>query len=485
MSKLTFVIPTYKPDLDIFTKCLKSLAEQSLKEWEAIVVLDGPNEDAARIAAKVFKKVPNRFRIIEIPHGGAQKARNAGRELVKSPYVVFWDSDCAIEPHTAQAWVNIFDKEPEVGFIYSGYKFFDEKGAINAEPWDPWLLKVTNFISACFPVRTELAPKWDEELESLQDWSFWLRVAATGAKGKFLQGYAFSTAYPTPESISGKGCTSENWLKRMDAVRELHGIPKKEVCVTSLSNKMDGIALAKLIDADYHDRPNDKPSHYKTIIQLGFSLNPGIAELHAQAWGPDHKKVLFFTREDVDEIYNAVSLNALDEYSKRFNEAYTMLCEDKAAQRILERAGFKVSIMALPMVNKDEPAPLPERPKFLIDASERYGHVMGTLKRALPDMDIEVANGITPIDKVTGLVHFYVDRAMSSGIKRFLLNGRHVVSNVQQPFAGFLEDKVTDEKFIVAMVERLRKIAKTGPNKAGMDYYKKSLGAEKLQEILK
>lgn len=485
MSKLSFVIPTYKPNPDIFTKCLRSLAEQSLKEWDVFIVLDGPSPEARQIIAKVFKKIPNHYKIIEIEHGGAQKARNAGRECVKSPYVVFWDSDCAIEPHAAQAWVDIFDKNPDVGFIYSGYKFFDEKGAINAEPWDLWLLKVTNFISACFPVRTELAPKWDEELESLQDWSFWLRVSAAGGKGKFLPGYAFSTAYPTPESISGKGCSPENWLKRMDAVRLLHNIPKKEVCVTSLSHKMDGIALAKLIDADYHDRPNDKPNHYKTIIQLGFSLNPGIAEIHAQAWGIEHRKVLFFTREDVDEIYNAVSLNALDEYSKRFNEAYTMLCEDKAAQRILERAGFKVSILPFPMVNKDEPAPLPERPKFLIDASERYGHVMGTLRRALPDMDIEIANGVTPIEKATGLVHFYVDRGMSSGIKRFLLNGRHVVSNVQQPFAGFLEDKTTDEKFIVAMVERLRKIAKAGPNLAGMDYYKKSLGAEKLQEILK
>ena len=484
MSKLTFIVPTFNPKPEIFTKCLKSLADQSLRDWRAIIVLDGPNEDAAKIAHKVFKKIPNHYKVVEIQHGGAQKARNAGRAYVDGHYVVHFDSDCVIEPHAAQAWVDIFDKNPDVGFIYSSYKFFDEKGAIQSEPFDPWLLKVSNYISGCFPIRTELCPTWNESLESLQDWDFWLSAVEKGAKGKYLPGYAFSTSYPTPESISGKGCTPENWLKRMDAVRELHGIPKKEVCVTSLSHKMDGIALAKMIDADYMDRPNDKPSHYKTIIQLGFSLNPGIAGLHAQAWGIEHRKVLFFSREDVDEIYNSTSLNALDEYSKRFNDAYTIFCEDKAAQRILERAGFKATILPFPMVNHDEVAPLPEKPKFLIDSSDKYQHAISVLKRALPEMDIEVSNGITPIDKATGLIHFYVDRAMSSSIKRFLLNGRHVVSNVQQPFAGFLEDKVTDENFIVSMVERLRKLAKAGPNLAGMDYYKKNLNADKLKEVL-
>ena len=391
-----------------------------------------------------------------------------------------------IEPHAAQAWVEILDKDKSVSFVYAGYKFLDEKGGIPSEPFDPWTLRVTNYISTCFPLRRELVGKWDENIESLQDWDFWLGVVERGGVGKFLQGYAFSTAFPTPESVSGKGCTSEAWLGRMDAVREKHGIPKLEVCVTSVANRHDGIALAKLIGADYHDRPADKPSHYKTIIQVGFSLNPGVSEIHASAWGPTHRKLLFWTREDVDEVYNAVSKKALDEYSSRLNLA----CErqfvyDKTSQSIMEGCGFRVSVLPLPLVNTDPIAPMPEQPRFLVDAAQQYGHVLAVLQRALPDFKIEVAQGIQKLENYTGLIHFFIDRCSSSSIKRMLVAGRHVVSNVQIPFAGFLEDKVSDERFIVSMVERLRKVAKMGPNDKAAAYYKTALSPEKLKEVLR
>lgn len=485
MTKLSFVVPVYKPDMAVLEKCVKSLIAQSLKEWEAIFVLDGANEDAGKLIARLFKKSVNHFRIVEIEHGGACRARNEGFKHAASPYVIFWDSDCAIEPHAAQAWVGIFEKNAAVGFIYSGYKFFDEKGAINSEQFDPWTLRVTNYISTCFPVRRELVGQWDESLESLQDWDFWLGVVERGGVGKFLDGHAFSTAYPTPESISGKGCTRDMWLTRMDKVREKHGIPKRDTCVTSVANKHDGIALAKILDVDYHDRPDDKPSHYKTIIQVGFGLGSATSELCASAWGPDHSKILFWTRDDIDEIYNAVALRALGEYSSRLNQACArQFVEDKASKTIMERAGFNVDVLPMPMVSDDEITPLPEQPRFLVDAAQQYGHVLAVIKRALPDFKIEAAQGIQKIEDYTGLVHFFVERTMSPSIKRMLLSGRHVVSNVQSPFAGFMEDKVTDERFIVSMVERLRKLAKTGPNSKAKDYYKTILSTDKFKEVL-
>lgn len=481
---LSFIIPIYKKKVAVLEKCLRSILDQSLTDYEIICVFDGPDPEGESVVRRMLKKAPVPVKVLTIEHGGAPKARNAGLAVAKGRYVVAWDADCYIEPHAAKAWVEILDRQPEYAFLYSSYKFADEKGATQAEPFDPWLLRVTNFISGCFPVRRELDPGWDESLESLQDWSRWLTIVERGGKGKFLQGYAFSTEYPDPESISGKGCTHEVWLSRMDKVREKHGIPKKKVCVTSLSNKMDGIALAKMLDADYMDRPNDKPNHYATIIQLGFSLNPGIAELHASAWGPEHKKILFWSREDVDEIYNAVSLNALGQYAERLNKACQMFVEDKAAQRIMEKAGFKVEILPLPMANHDEIAPLPEKPKFLIDASDKYGHAFSVLKRALPDMEIDVSNGITKLDECTGILHFYPERGMSSSAKRALLNGRHVVSNIQMPFCGYLDDNVTDETFIVNVVEKLRKVVKGGPNKAAAEYYRKALSVDKLKEVV-
>src|SRR3990167_526165 len=238
MSKLSFIIPVYNPNPILFEKVVKSLVDQSLKDWDAMFVLDGPCQGAELIIGRAFKKVPNHYRIIEIAHAGAQVARNEGfKETRKNPetgaYVVFWDSDCVIEPHAAMAWVDILDNQPGIGFVYSGYKFLEEKGAIASEPFDPWMLRIRNYISTCFPMRRELFPGFNEELESLQDWDMWLRVVERGAVGKFLPGYAFSTAYPTPESISGKGCGPGQWLQRMDKVRYLNKLPFRKTCLTS------------------------------------------------------------------------------------------------------------------------------------------------------------------------------------------------------------------------------------------------------------
>lgn len=482
--RLSFILPVYKPKHEILERCIKSLLAQSLKEWEAVFVLDGADEDAARLIARLMKKWPD-HKIVQIDHGGACKARNEGfKHTSQTPYVVFWDSDCEIEPHAAKNWVDILDRNKDVGFVYGGYKFFGERGAINSEPFDPWLLRVSNYISTCFPLRRELVGLWDEDLESLQDWDFWLSVVERGGVGKYLAGYAFSTAYPTPESISGKGCTPEAWLGRKDKVRAKHKIPCREVCVTSLSDKHDGIALAKLIDADYEDRPNDKPNHYKTIIQIGFSLNPGVAGLHASLWGPQHKKVLFWTKDNVEEIYHAVSLKALEEYTGRFNQAFKMFVEDKASQRIMDKAGFQTQILPLPIVHAGEIPPMPETPKFLVDASAQYQHALSTIKRACPDIDIDTAGGVHKIEDYTGVIHFWVDRCMSPALKRMLVTGRHVVSNVQSPYAGFLDDRVTDEQFIVSMVERLRKLAKEGPNQKAVDYYRQALSPAKVLEVV-
>lgn len=482
---LSFVIPVYKKPVHVIEKCLKSILTQSLKEYELILVLDGEDSVLERAITSVLKKVKAPWRVIVQEHGGAPRARNRGISEAKGRYVVCWDADCYIEPHTAKAWVEVLDKRKEVDFCYSGYSFAGEKGGIQSEPFDPFTLRVANYISGCFPIRRDKAPKWCEDLKSLQDWDFWLSAVDNGSKGHFLPGYAFSTEFPDPESISGKGCTSEVWLERVDAVKARHNIPIRKVCVTSVNDKHDGLAIAKLIDADYHDRPNDKPNHYETIIQIGLSLNPQVVEIGCTAWGTQHKKILFWTRDNIEEIYNGISLHALEEYSMRLNQTCTQFVEDKASQRIMQRAGFNVNVMHLPVINEDQITPLPTEPRFLVDASRQYAHVLNVIKKALPDVKLEIAQGAQAISDYTGLIHFYADRTIGSSIKRMLVNGRHVISNVQSPFAGFLEDKTTDEKFIVATVERVRQIVKKPLNIGAVDYYKKALSVEKLKEAIR
>jgi glycosyltransferase involved in cell wall biosynthesis len=482
---LSFIVPVYKPDTILFEKVVKALTAQSLKAWEVVFVLDGECPEARPVINKGMKKVPNSYKIVEIEHGGAQKARNAGFPHTKGNYVIFMDSDVVIEPHAALNWVEILDKNPEYGFVYSGYKFLNEMGAINSEPFDPYTLRVRNYISTCFPLRRELFPGWDESLESAQDWDFWLSVVEKGGVGKFQDGYAFSTAFPTPSSISGKGCTPEVWLERQDKVKKKHGIPLREVCITSLHNRLDGIALAKALDADYQDNPNDKPNHYKTIIQLGFSVNPGEFERCASVWGTQHKKVIFWTAEDVEIIHDTVSLRALTEYSARLNMATKQFVEDKHAKEIMNRAGFNVEILPLPVISKEDVCPLPEEPRFLVDVAPNYGHVFNAIQHSIPDIKLEKASGAQKIEDYTGYVCFHQDRLLRPSIKRMIAAGRHVVSNVQAAFAGYMDDRVSDAKFIKDFVNKIRSVSKNPQSKEGVKYYIDPKRVEKIAEVCK
>ncbi len=484
--RLSFIIPVFKTEQHL-VKCLRSLAQQSLKEWEAIIVLDGPSSEAREIVKREMKGKAHK--VIEIEHGGACKARNAGFAESTGDVVCFFDSDCVIEKEAARAWLEVFDSEKDTAFVYAGYKWFDETvPSYGSEEFDPWLLRVNNYISTCFPVRREFVQKWNEDLKSLQDWDFWLRVVEAGGKGRYLQGYSWSTAVPSSDSISGIGCSDENWLERLDAVKKLHGIPIKETCVSALSDRQDGIRLAKLLDADYRDFPLEKPNHYKTIVQVGFSFQRNMVQHHSNVFG-DKKKyrnILFWTSNDVTEAYNIVGRKALVVYSDLLNEIAEQYVEDNESKKLMEVCGFKTEILPLPIVNtKTEIDPLPEAPRFLVDITGEYSLVMNAVEKSMPDVKLDGARGAQKISDYTGLIYYHTEPVMSNSIKRMLLAGRHVISNVQQPFAGYLDDKVKSDDFIPKIVNRIRGMANKGQNSPAKSFYDKLLGPSRLVEVLK
>jgi hypothetical protein len=154
-------------------------------------------------------------------------------------------------------------------------------------------------------MRREIFPGFDETLESLQDWDLWLTIAERGGKGLFIPGYAFSTAYPNADSISGKGFTKEAWVGRVRAVKVKHDIPDRKVCVSSVSFRGEGIRLAKLIEADYKDMPTDKPNNYETLIQIGFNLHPSRIKMHTAIFNQvARKKIIFWQIDDLTTIQN-------------------------------------------------------------------------------------------------------------------------------------------------------------------------------------
>ncbi len=482
---ISFVVPYWNKPKSI-RRCLKSLFDQSEKNVEVIVVFDGVDTEGERLV-KHFKNV----KTITIPHGGAPAARNAGAKIATGKYISFWDADCYIESGAVNAWLLTFQKYPEVDFVYAGYRFVPEgSGGIAGEPFDPWLLKVNNYISGMFPIKREKAPKWDESLKSLQDWDFWLTAVEQGCKGYWLQGYSFKTDFPDPKSISGQGCTPENWLTRLNTVKAKHKIPLRDICVSAIPCQEDGKRIAKMIEADYRDEPTYFPNKYKTILQVGF--DPKHADVHAanfkNNWGDQPKRILFWRAQDVHTLRNEVPMAAVEALSATLNGAVDFqFCEDPIVKDALRRMGFKAVVLPLPLDFSDaKDKALPAKFKVLTDIEPEYAPVFESIERALPDVEFVKWVGAINCDDFSALIKFNKERSIDTSVKKMLLSGRRVISNIQAPFCGYIaaeqESVEKTRKAVIAAVRAVQDEKKL--NKEAQTYYRDICSPKKFVEVL-
>ena len=89
--KVSIIVPTYNNEIYL-AKCLFSLAEQTLKDIEIIVVNDGSTDNTSSIL-KTFADYDTRFKIINQNHLKQGAARNNGTSIATGEYIGFVDSD--------------------------------------------------------------------------------------------------------------------------------------------------------------------------------------------------------------------------------------------------------------------------------------------------------------------------------------------------------------------------------------------------------
>lgn len=95
---LSVVVPVHNVE-DYLEECLTSLAGQSLKDIEVVLVDDGSTDGSRRIAED-FAARDDRFRCVHQANAGLSAARNAGtaRTTAGVPYLAFADSDDVLVP---------------------------------------------------------------------------------------------------------------------------------------------------------------------------------------------------------------------------------------------------------------------------------------------------------------------------------------------------------------------------------------------------
>ena len=90
--KLSIIVPVYNAQ-DYLRRCLDSLANQSLDDYELLLIDDGSTDSSPQILAEYQVRYPEKIRILTVENGGQGRARNIGIEAAQGDYIGFADSD--------------------------------------------------------------------------------------------------------------------------------------------------------------------------------------------------------------------------------------------------------------------------------------------------------------------------------------------------------------------------------------------------------
>ncbi|MGV0923060.1 glycosyltransferase family 2 protein [Empedobacter tilapiae] len=100
---ISIIIPIYKVD-NYLDSCLKSVQNQSYKNFEVLLINDGSPDNSEIICLDYVNK-DKRFTYYYKENGGVSSARNLGLDNAKGEFVVFIDSDDSVEENYLKDFV--------------------------------------------------------------------------------------------------------------------------------------------------------------------------------------------------------------------------------------------------------------------------------------------------------------------------------------------------------------------------------------------
>ena len=135
--KVSFVIPVYNSE-PFLRQCLDSIKDQTINEWELILVDNGSTDDSGTICDQ-YAAEDLRIQVVHQNNKGPASARNIGVRLAKGDWISFIDSDDWIEKNYIEILQGYFNDNYDL--IFYAYDIVSEnetkcildKDAVKAE----------------------------------------------------------------------------------------------------------------------------------------------------------------------------------------------------------------------------------------------------------------------------------------------------------------------------------------------------------------
>ena len=205
---VSVIIPTYNR-ADYLPQTLDSLAAQTCRDFETIVVDDG-STDGTR---ELIQSRPEPITYIYQQNAGPAAARNRGLSEARGDYIGFLDSDDMWKPRFIEVMSACLDADPTLGMAVCKFLTIDNDGRILREgkkgcggDVTAQLFASTFVTTPSVLVRRQVLCEvggFNPALPTNEDYDLWLRISLKHRIGYVEEALCLRRSHPNTQSRSG------------------------------------------------------------------------------------------------------------------------------------------------------------------------------------------------------------------------------------------------------------------------------------------
>jgi GT2 family glycosyltransferase len=177
--------PVYDPPLDVLRETIQSVLDQTLADWELILVDDNSPSDAVRTVLRKAAEADKRIRVVERgANGGIAAASNDALAAASGAFVALLDHDDLLTPTALEVMARAIADHADVDYLYSDEDKIDSDGthcAVFRKPdWSPERLRHQMYTCHLSVLRSSLVRGvggFHEGFDGSQDHDLVLRVS--------------------------------------------------------------------------------------------------------------------------------------------------------------------------------------------------------------------------------------------------------------------------------------------------------------------
>lgn len=188
---ITVIIPCYNSEQTV-SATLRSVREQTMGDWEAVVVDDGSTDGSVAIA-EAARSGECRIRLVRQENLGLAGSRNTGLAHASGEFVVFLDADDTLDPAMLERMLAAARAPGAADVVHCGFSYVGPRledfqwivGAVECVNYFQTLAHWNPFACHCLMVRRSIISRtgeFDPSLRHCHDWDLWARLARAGAR---------------------------------------------------------------------------------------------------------------------------------------------------------------------------------------------------------------------------------------------------------------------------------------------------------------